>query len=89
MIRLLAHPPPPLLVNKSSLILNLPVCRRSNILTKRGGGGQGAKSYDRAKAWPSTNHSILSACLTEDVIVWLAYIKKILKILVVHILVKS
>ncbi len=28
--------------------------------TNGGKGGWGAKSYDREKAWPSTNHSVLS-----------------------------
>ncbi len=27
------------------------------------GGGRGTKSYDREKAWPSINHSILSVRL--------------------------
>jgi hypothetical protein len=32
---------------------------RDNLLT--GGGGRGAESYDRKKAWSSINHSILYA----------------------------
>ncbi len=53
------HPPPhpstsP--ISKLSLLLSLSVCRRSSLLTKGGGGGRGAKSYDREKAWPSIIH---------------------------------
>jgi hypothetical protein len=38
------------------------VCRQSTLLTGEvgGGGGRGAKSDDRKKAWPSINHSVLS-----------------------------
>jgi hypothetical protein len=41
--------------------------RKTNLLTVNGdgewgeAGGGGAKSYDSEKAWPSNNHSILSA----------------------------
>ncbi len=50
-------PHPPLL----SLIMSLPVCRRSILLTEEGEGGwPGAKSYDREKAWPSIYQSILA-----------------------------
>jgi hypothetical protein len=42
-----------------SFFISFPVCRRSTKWI--GGGGEGgAKSYDREKAWPSINHSILS-----------------------------
>jgi hypothetical protein len=48
---------PPSLVSMLSLILNLPVYRRSSLLTHDGeGGGWEA----REKAWSSINHSILS-----------------------------
>jgi hypothetical protein len=30
------------------------------------GGGRGAESYDRKKAWPSINHSLLSATVKRD-----------------------
>ncbi len=40
-----------------SLFPNLPVSRRSSLLTRE---GKGAKSYDLQKAWPSVNCSILS-----------------------------
>ncbi len=56
-------PPPPVIIFSS--FLSLPVCRRSSLYWReRGGlgwGGRGAKSYDGEKAWPSLNHSILSA----------------------------
>jgi hypothetical protein len=60
--------PPPSAANKLSLLLSLPVCRRSSFLTGverggrggGGGGGGGAKSYDSEKALSSVNHSILS-----------------------------
>ncbi len=48
--------PSPFSVSKLSLFLNLPVCRRSSLLT----GGGGTISYDGEKAWSSINHSILS-----------------------------
>jgi hypothetical protein len=59
MVRLLAHPHP---VRKLSLFLGLPVCRRSSLPTEEGDGefGPGAESYDRKKALPSINRSILS-----------------------------
>jgi hypothetical protein len=48
-------PPPPLSrlpISKMSLFLNLPVRRRSRILTGEGGGAvSGAKSYDLENAW--------------------------------------
>ncbi len=59
MIRFHARHLPPSLVSKSSLFLSLPMCRRSSLLTERGGGVRGAKSYDRKKAWASINRSIL------------------------------
>ncbi len=60
-IRLLAHPLLPSLVSKLSLFLSLPVCRQVEIADwGRGGGGRGAQFYDREKAWPSINHSMLS-----------------------------
>jgi hypothetical protein len=37
--------------------LSLPVCRRSSLLTGKG-GERGAKLNDHKKAWPSINHSI-------------------------------
>jgi hypothetical protein len=50
---------------KLSLVLSLPVCHRSSLLTgdRRRVGGLGAKSYECEKTWPSINHSILSAVL--------------------------
>jgi hypothetical protein len=53
--------PSPSLVSNLSFFLTIPVCRRSSILTGKVVGG--AESYDREKAWPSINHSILSALL--------------------------
>ncbi len=49
-------------VSKLPLFLSLHVCRYSSLLTGEtgGGGGCGADSYDRNKAWPSINRSILS-----------------------------
>jgi hypothetical protein len=52
-------------VSNLSHFLSLPVCRRSSLLTGAvagggAGGGQGAKSFDRKEAWPSTNQSTLS-----------------------------
>ncbi len=32
--------------------------KERQVVPDNGGGGQGAKSYDRIKAWPSMNHSI-------------------------------
>ncbi len=60
MIWLLTLTPSP--VSKMSLFLSLPVFRLSSLLTGEvwGGGGGGAKSYNREKAWSSTNHSIPS-----------------------------
>ncbi len=60
----LAPTPPPSLINKLSLILSLPVCRRSRLLTGEGEGG--AKSYDSEKAWFSICHSILSEVLLKE-----------------------
>ncbi len=56
-------PPPPFLVSKSSLSLNLPVCRRSSLSTAELEvvGGRAAELYDSKKVWASTNRSILSA----------------------------
>ncbi len=48
--------PPPSPVSNISLFLNLPVCRRSSLLTGEGGRGVhcgGAKSKNRDKAWSS------------------------------------
>ncbi len=63
-------PSPPLPtspVSKVSLFLDLPV--RSRV------GGMGAKSYDREKAWSSTNHSILSGvCIRLSTVHWVPYI---------------
>jgi hypothetical protein len=70
MIRLLASHSPPSPIGKWSLFLSVPVCRRSSFLPGEGGGGKGegrgAKSYDRKKAWPSVNHSILSVDSKEN-----------------------
>ncbi len=60
--------PSPSPVSNLSLFLSLPVCRRWSWLTERGGGRRGgAKSCDREKAWPSINHSILSAIYTSHI----------------------
>jgi hypothetical protein len=60
--------------SKLSIFLSLPVCRRSVLYWRGGGGagdGRGAKSYDREKAWPSINHSILpgtyNVCIYIDI----------------------
>jgi hypothetical protein len=62
LIWLLAFPPP--LSRQQDVSLSqssLPMCRRSSLLTGEGGRGWGeAKSYERDKAWPSIDHSILS-----------------------------
>ncbi len=42
-------------------VVSLSFCLSPVELTDRRGGGRGAKSYDRRKAWPSINHLILSA----------------------------
>jgi hypothetical protein len=57
MIRLHARPLPTLPVIKLSILLSLPVCRLSSLLTGegKGGGGRGAESYHREKAWASIN----------------------------------
>ncbi len=48
-------------VSELSQFLSLPVCRRSSLLTGKGGrGGRGAESHDRKKSWPSINRLILS-----------------------------
>ncbi len=54
--------PPLPSVSCLSFFLSLPVCCRSTLLTgEGGGGGQGAKSYDREKAWGfSLSHSMVS-----------------------------
>jgi hypothetical protein len=58
----LAPRPPPSTVSKLSIFLSFPVRCFSVEFTdeKGGGGGRGAKSYEREKAWPSINHSIFS-----------------------------
>jgi hypothetical protein len=61
MIQLLAHPLPSSPVSKLYLIIILPMCRLSSLLTRGGGRcGGGAKSDDGEKAWSSINHSIHS-----------------------------
>ncbi len=48
-------------VKKLSLLLSLPVCRRSSLLMGEGGGGRmGGRGVDGEKALLSINHSILS-----------------------------
>jgi hypothetical protein len=44
-----------------SLFLSLPVLPVKLTDGEGGEDGRGAKSYDREKAWPSRNHSLLSA----------------------------
>ncbi len=54
-------PPPPPTASYLSFSDFLCVAGRSNLLTEEGeGGGRGAKSFDREKAWSSINLSILS-----------------------------
>ncbi len=55
-------PPSFWVFHKQVVSLSLAVCLRSSLLTgkRAGGGGHGAKSYDRKKAWPSIYRSILS-----------------------------
>ncbi len=64
------RPPTLSLVSKVSLFLSRPACVSPVELTDarvgvkgEGGGARGAKSYDREKAWPFINHSLLSAYL--------------------------
>jgi hypothetical protein len=61
MIRLLAHPLahplPPLFWQK---VVSLSQSSEG----RGGGGGREVNSYDRKKAWPSTNRSILSRSIT-------------------------
>ncbi len=56
------NPFPPCLSRQLPLFLSLPMCRRSSLLAGdwEGGDGPGAESYDRKKARPSINRSILS-----------------------------
>ncbi len=82
MIRLIPRPPflHPSTVSNLSLILNFPI----NLLTGEGGRGRGAKSYDREKAWPSRNQSILSAVasslsVAHTCVKWLTTPHEILK----------
>jgi hypothetical protein len=66
MIRLIAHPLPPSPVSNMSLFLGLSVCRRSSLLTgEGGGGGQGAKSYDREETGPSISFNTLWVVLRQ------------------------
>jgi hypothetical protein len=62
MIQLHAHPLPlPYPVNMLDLRHTGRLRKNGNLLMGEGeGGGCGAESYDRKKAWPSINHSILS-----------------------------
>jgi hypothetical protein len=65
MIRLLAHSPfPPLSLEQVvSLLVSLPVCRWSSLLTGEKGRGWERSQiilYDRDKAWPFIIPSILS-----------------------------
>ncbi len=61
LIRLLAHPLPPL---RQQVVFFpcLPVCRGSSLYTEKGAGGgaRGAKQYDREQAGLSINYSVLS-----------------------------
>ncbi len=54
--------PPPSPISKLSLFLSQSFCMSPVELTLwgGGGGGHGAKSNDREKAWSSINHSMLS-----------------------------
>jgi hypothetical protein len=65
MIRLLAHSLLPALSYQQVVSISQSTCVLPVELTDgreggRLGGGRGAKSYDREKAWSSINHSILS-----------------------------
>ncbi len=56
-------PPFPPLPAASCLSFSVFLCVAGRELTdgrEGGGDGRGAKSYDREKAWPSLNHSIIS-----------------------------
>ncbi len=58
--RLFAYSPTPLPCSPFrvlTLVLSLPVCRRSSYLS---GEGEGDVSYDSVKAWSSINHSVLA-----------------------------
>jgi hypothetical protein len=56
-----AYPLPPHHVSKLDRRLEGDLRKRDKLLTGEGeGGGRGAKSYDRKKAWPFINHSMLS-----------------------------
>ncbi len=48
----------------SATCLSFSVFLSSLLTGEGGGGGRGAKSYDREKAWPSINHSVLSAYMS-------------------------
>jgi hypothetical protein len=60
----LPRPLPSSPVSKLSIFLSLSVCRRSRLLKEGGGGGRGAEFYDRMKARPSINRSMLSEMLS-------------------------
>jgi hypothetical protein len=61
MIRLLPHPLPPLTTESClSFLVFMCVADRASWRDMGGRGGQGTESYDREKAWPSINYSILS-----------------------------
>ncbi len=51
--------------SKLSLLLSLPVCCRSSLMTGRGRAYRGgAESYDNEKAWSSINYSLSSGLFT-------------------------
>ncbi len=63
-------PFPPSLVSKLDRRHTGRLRKRDNLLTGKGGdgdGGRGAESYVRKKAWPSINHSILSVHTAQSV----------------------
>jgi hypothetical protein len=65
MIRLHAHPFPPFPVSKLDQRPTVKPREKEWYACMTGRGGLGAESYDSKKAWPSKNHSILSAGVGE------------------------
>ncbi len=63
MIRLLALPFPPLLVSKLSLILSLPVCHRSRLLTGEEGEGEGEEPNHTTVKYPGPLYKSINTLL--------------------------
>ncbi len=68
-IRLHAHPLPPLSPRYTRLATHRKTEKERQLADVRGGegGGHGAESYDRKRLWPSINHSILSEFLHNTI----------------------